>query len=357
MTLIAEVPLVLLVVAIGETPRHYVAVFPVLAVAASIGWVAVAQAAWAGERWGRIGLVAGIIVAAPFAFIAARRVLPVVRTLPVPFLVAAVVILVGLVVLGWLLRRGGSSRAWVAPVLALVLLVGAGSLAGAVAARSTPSDAAKQQAADTAAAWIEANVPPGTTVAVTARLGYETARRIAADHPVVRILARSAVVRADAPMGLRRAGSSEDITDPVVATPALFNGDLLDVFAFEDLQATIADRAPAYWVVHTLGVGEGALPTMLDHAAGATKVAEWSFPSGSEDAQVAIFRLDPGAFQPDAEVLFADPAALDRIIRKLDAAGPGAGVAATALRERIVITPPAADDAGLLARLEALRGR
>ncbi len=243
------------------------------------------------------------------------------------------------------LRRRGGGRAWLPAVLGTALVFGAAGIALATAARPIVGDDAKIAAVDATSAWIRANVPPGTRIALSEFLAYDVGQRVTGDYPVTRIRPGTAVLDPTAPLGLRAVPANRPLADAIAISPSLYNVDQFDERDAASLTKRIQTLRPGYWVHATLGDGTPAMTAALDATPGASVAQRWTYPYGDEQMTVTVYRIDPDVFAPDPARLFIDPGVLDRIIDKLEAAGPGVGETADRLRERVTITPSSPDDA------------
>ncbi len=353
-TLAANLPLVLLVIGIGETPRHYIAVFPVLAVVAAVGWVTVAEHAWRGERWARATAALAVILTVGLALFGARRVWIGVREAPLLFVVLAIIGLAALATVAALGARRAAGRTVIPLVVGTALVCGAVGLAAATAARPTDNDRSKQAAVDDVVAWIDANTEPGEVIALSPLLAYEVGQRVSDEHQVVRLRPRISVIDVERPFGLRPLGP--DPGEPMAISPALRNVDQFEVMGTDELRADLQADGATVWVHATVADGTPALTAALEGSAGMDQLSSWTYPFGSRTMDVRAYRVDLDAFAPDPSVTYVEPIALERMIEAFEAQGGGSAAAAQDLLDRLEITPETPDDAALRARLQAIAG-
>jgi len=359
---IAGVPLILLVLAIGETPRHYLANIAVLVALAAAGWMHGLERARVDRRWG-FAMAVALAVAVLVPLGASRNAIRVA-------IVAAVA--VGFVA-AWILARATRRRptdavddsaidearersrrtgrgVGLATLLAAALIV----FVTAAAVKRLDEDRAREQAVDTVSTWINATVAPGDTVALSPLLAYELALEIRDEHPPLRIRPGVAIVDAEAPLGLRWYGTRL-VETPLAIDTALRNVDQLDVYGAELLEPLLDEARPAVWIDAAF-VAPDREPTsttaMFAAAAGMTPQQEWRFPLDDEELLVTAWAIDPDALAFDESTIYADARTVEALVRLFRADGGGA--AAGILADRIQIAPPNAAGAALLDELRAL---
>ena len=302
---ICGAPLVLMVAAVGEPPRNYIAQIGTAVAFASVGW------AWA----------AGAVVDA-------------------------------------VARRRGRTFGHRAVVVVAVIAVVAGSLAFAGRAWATRggSGGTSTQAIQTTVDWIRENVPPGTPIAFGSYLSYEMAYQLVSDYPTYQVRHRIATVDPSLPLGFRRA-SEEPSDDWVAADTAPRNVNEYQAFRASWIEDLMRRWNIGYWV-YTTGVSTSApsiLPQLTpDH--GFEQVAGWTFGEGGQERNVAIFKVDPSKVALDREHLYLSADALHRLVNKLETEPEAARPAAASLAQRVVVTDPDATSEADLERLRALAG-
>jgi hypothetical protein len=302
---ICGAPLVLMVAAVGEPPRNYIAQVGIAVALASAGWT------WAA---------------------------------------AALVDVVG--------RRSGRTLGHRAIAVIAVIAVVAGSIAFGARAWATRvgSGGASGAAIETTADWIRTNVPPGTPIAFGSFLSYEMAYQLVADYPTYQVRHRIATVDPSFPMGFRRA-SEDPADDWVAADIAPRNVNEYQAFRASWIEELMRRWNIGYWV-YTTGVSTSAasiLPQLTpDH--GFEPVAAWTFGEGTNERQVAIFKVDPDRVALDRNHLYLSPQALHRLVAELESAPDAARPAAQTLATRVVVIEPTDASDADLARLRALAG-
>ncbi len=206
LAIVCGIPLVLLVIGVGETPRHYLTELILLLVLGTVGWVAGLDALL-GRR-DRVIAGSAILLAvagsAIVGFTALTR-LPI-RTLGLGAVAAIVVIVIATIVGRRLATRGRLLTT--GPVVALVVAVVLVGLAvDARAARlATGRSASERAAAAEINAWIRANAPPGSTVAIGPDLGMAIAIDLPAGFRAAGLHHYLAVADPAAALGLRNRG-------------------------------------------------------------------------------------------------------------------------------------------------------
>jgi len=344
-------PLVLLVIAVGEPPRNYLANLAIVTVLAAAGWV------WTVERMLRtkrpLLLVAGAaILGAAGGYVLAS--LGNVGPTRLGLAGAAVGAMVAIIVIV-LDRRGRSVDGLVVPAIAIAVLVGGvGILAVHGANTLHPAGGeARAEAVATEVAWIRQNVPPGTTIAYGSFLGYETAYRIADDYRSVVIRARISVSDAAAPDALR--WNAEPPADDWIAVDAApRNVDQFAAYRATWLETSFKRTGATYWVYTTgIDTSSPSIEPALTTATGFEKVADFSFPvAGTAPLHTSIYRVDPSTVGFDVSRLVIAPDALERLVGLLATDGAAGKAAAGRLVPQVDVQPtgPEAD-----AAMQALR--
>ena len=308
---IAGLPLVLLVIGVGEPPRNYIAQIGLMGALAASGWL------WAAET-----VVARLSAAAGAAPGRAR---------------AAVV---AVAVIGALV--GGSG------ILALHVRANATSQAGI----------ARGEAVRSAIDWVKANVAPGSTIAFGSFLSYEMSYDLTATYRTFQVRHRIATINAAAPLGLFRAKDMPG-DDWIAVDTAPRNVREFQAFRATWLTAALTGRHVGYWIYAT-GVPTSA-PTILaqltpDH--GFERVAGWSYPVADEPPiEVAIFKLDLPHLSFDTGALYAAPDALERMVTLLGEQPEKGSAIARRLAEIVRVVPEGPAAAAARAHLDTLAGR
>ena len=298
---IVGLPFILLVISVGEGPRHYIAQLAFLAALGAIGWTR--AIAWAAGR-----LVIGARATA------ARGVM---------------VVLVGISVV---------------------------AMASFMPRSATAKDLARASVVATTTAWIREHVPPGTPVVFGNGLAMETGLQLAGDYRLFAIQ-RDVGVRLDAaaPLGLRASDGTRSGDWVALWTESR---DATSLFGYRagSFMSFFRQTGPAV-LVETDDVSANAPSPeleMLSRAQGLQLLATWSWPSGAVTTETVVYRVDPStlAFGPD--VVITTPA-LSWMVQRMEHSPAAYRHAASALLDRVQATGPSAS--GLLVRLGAVGGR
>jgi hypothetical protein len=295
-------PLVLLVAAIGETPRHYVVEVVVGVALGAAGW------AWA--------------------------ILAVARRLA-----------------GWSFRRWSTV---VAGVLVVVFVAATGTLAVHARAAYLERDRLEEAAAASARAWLRSNARPGDTVAFGPYLGYEIALDLPVGVRAIGIRPQLLTIDPTAPLGLRSGPNRP--ADVVSLDVAPGKAIQFDAYSASQLEHAIAASSADY-IVYPISESNSAAGVLdaLTPAAGAELVGSWKQVGSGDTIDVLIYRVGPNGLHPDASRMVATPEALDRLTTHLETQPTVAQPAAGALLDRLVTGDPALDP--IVARLARLAGR
>jgi hypothetical protein len=309
--LVLSIPLVLVVVAVGDPPRHYIAQLAIFVALGAIGWECILTAC-------------------------AARLRSVDRT-----------------------RTAG---ALLLPVV-LVLTIAASGLLVVRAARhdlrpsTNRSDRALAAAIADVGDWLGANLRPGDKVVVGSILNYEIATRLGRGTPI-RIVRQDQNVqpRHDGPLGLTH--GNDPPTDDWVALkmdphhPNSFYG-----YRRAIIEERLAQVDGDVWIEGGI-VPRGTTPPIvaaLSSAAGLERVGDWTIPfDGRRDLRLAAFRRGDGPLAWTTDELYLSGATLERLVRSLEAHPGDSAAAARALADRAVVVDGARPD--LIARLVALGG-
>ncbi|HEV7810532.1 MAG TPA: hypothetical protein VGO64_08030 [Candidatus Limnocylindrales bacterium] len=343
LTLLCSAPLVLLVIAVGEPPRNYLAQIGLLAVLSGAGWMRVAEAVLNRLRPVRDGLVteAGDISPETIA----------VPTTPGEGLARS-------------LDRSRDARL-LHPALAalgIAVLAGSAGLAGlhALATRSVASSTTRASAVDAATAWIQANVPRGTRIGFGSFLGYETAVNLAGQYPMTQIHQALAVVDPSAALGLA-AGGQRGISDWVAMDVSRREHEFY-VFRASTFQNAVRRDRIAYYVYLT-GPNTSVPPLLgvLTAVHGFAPVAEQEFASRTAagvatTTGVHIYRVEPTRVDLAGSAFYATPEALDRLVRLLAADRQTTPATAEALIAHATTWPDPAAAGPILDRLRGAAG-
>ncbi len=363
LALLCSLPLILLVIGVGDVPRHYVAQMVLLLVIGSTGWLALVEAAVRRPTPARIVALAVSVIAAGvlLAPLARGRVTAVVAVAAVAVVILAVAILVGrrrldrAATARWF-RTGGAA-------VLVVIVAGLGAtgwlLASTVAGRAPSSlDAAKAAAVAAIVGWVDTELPAGSTVAFGSSLSMETAVQLHGDHPAASIRESvDVVVDPHAPLGVTR--SKQPPTDDWIALAASpRSAQTMVGYQAGPLLNELRRTKAAAWVhVEEAGVGDAlVVDGALTPEQGFERAASWSWPTDSGALDVTIYRVDHAALGFDRTVWASEPA-LQRLVTQLEAnGGRDARAAAAALLERLKVHPDDPGAPALLERLRALAG-
>lgn len=305
---ICAAPLVLLVVAVGEPPRNYLAQIAIAVAIAAVGIV------WAVER---------------LATFVARS------------------------------RRAGPEQVRslaITTTLIVSLVLAVGTLALHVR-RTHPNASGRAVAVSTVSQWLLDNVPSGAKVAFPSFLGYEMALGLRGHTDNVLVRARIAIADPDAPEGLIRVGE-DGTADWIAVDTAPRNVNEYQAFRADWLVHQLGENGVEYWVYSTgISTAAGSIIPALASATGIEQVAHWTFPvPGADPIDSYVFRIDPARVSFDTGRLYMSPEALDRLVTRLELeATPPTEVART-LVGRVVLTATSPLGDAALTRLRTLAG-
>ncbi len=352
--MICGIPLVLLVVGVGETPRHYIAELALVILTGTIGWYHGLLRLRERDRVA-IALFAVLVVLAAviIGVSSLQRVTP-------RLIVAGVVGAVGLVVvfgvgLTWLQRHG---RQAATGLLVAVVIFALGMGVTGVRAVRLPGQANANEikaSADTVA-WIEANVPQGGTVAVGSYLSMETSIDLPVDVHAIQVRHYLAIDDPTAPLGLRSAAGTPG--DYVAIDVAPIKANQFNVFSASQMVRLLRDSKALYYIYPiTEARSSKMVLNLLTPENGFTEIGPpRSYTGPTDTIDVHTYRVDQERLSIPADRIFVAPDALERLTDRLEADAAHGATAAGNLVDRIV--PPAdGSEMALLARLKALAGR
>lgn len=350
---VCGIPLILLVVGIGETPRHYVAELALIILTGTIGWSHGLVRLRERDPL-TVGLVVALVILALLIVgsSAAGRLTP---TLVAGGIGGAIAALVAFAVgLRWLRSHG--RLALVGMLVAAVLFVfGLGTVGVRAVRMPHTADANEARATADTIAWLKATVPPGETVAFGQYLSMETSIDLPAGYRAIQVRQYLAVDDPTAPLGLRSAGGTP--TDYVAVDVAPLKANQFDVFSASRLLSQLRSAGARYYVVpvsHRLT--SAAVLGVLTPANGFTELPVRTYRGPDDTIDVHTYRVDLGALDIPADRMVISPAALERLVDRLERSPAAAAAPARNLVDRIV--PPAdGSETALLARLAALAGR
>ena len=352
---ICGLPLVILVIGVGEAPRNYVAQLAIGAGIAAAGWLWLFEAAM--RRWPSltilaVGAIFGPILGAVVADVFGVRIrVGLIGGLAVGLIAAGAVAAA--------LRAGRLGARSDPPMreraVAALLTV---SLVSASAVLMTSTDfrrtvATREEAVDTVVAWVRDNAEPGSTIAFGSYLGFEMGLPLRDEFTLRQVRHVLAVADLDAPDGVTMFGRTEtddwvsiDIAPKNVNEFQAFSANMF----IEQLRGSGAD----YWV-YTTGTSTAA-PTIIpaiEGAPGFEEVAHWTFerPRGAP-IESYVFRLDPDELALDDARIHVAPEALERIVNLVER--EGAAELAGRLVPQIQPEPTTAATDALMDRLRSI---
>jgi hypothetical protein len=376
----------MLVVAVGEPPRNYLAQIAILVVLSSIGWLH-ALGWFLARRGSRVLVLVPVALGAVVVGFGARL------TGTIPTVVGAAIGAVvgilagaswaGIEIGGRRLpgsaaptsgeatpdretpARGTTSPRWstfLGVVVIATFAVASVSLTGhALATRESVSGAVRAAAVARAASWIEAHVPPGSRIGFGSFLGYETAVDLAGRYSMVQIHQSLAVVDPGSPLGLAAYGALP--VDDWIAIDVSRREREFYAFRASTFGAAVIKTKIAYYVY--LSGPNTSVPALLgaltaDH--GFRLVDQASFATVStagvrSTTEIHVFAVDPARVNLADSSLFATPLALDRLVGLLVGDATTLPATATALADRATTWPDASAATPILDRLRTLSAR
>jgi hypothetical protein len=363
---ICGLPLVLLVIAVGEPPRNYLSEIAILAALAGVGTV------WVADRL--LGLTRpiasvplGALIGAALAIVGRELLTLVLRTKEPP--PAALFVGAGAVVgalVGWLpisaarahgdrgahIREGAAAAAFAAALLTSTVLLGVHALAQ----RADSTDPARSAAVASVTGWLREHVPPNETIAFGSFLGYDMALGVQDRNRTVQVRHRLSVVSAAAPEGVAYPGETP-AADWIAVDIAPRNASQLQAYRSAWLKRQLPASDVAIWV-YAVGIDTAApaiIPALTpDHGFELLQHATFPVGGSSPPVETYVFAVHPERIAFDTTRMFISAEALHRLTLAI-AAHPVAGrPAATALVARAVVTPPDPAADADLARLRTI---
>ena len=302
---ICGLPLVILVIGVGEGPRHYLAQMALGAGLAAAGWLWLLEAVIRRVRASR--------------------------------------------------SDAGRTDRWIERAIAGVLVVSlAGAGAGlAITDRLHRPVLTRDEDVATVAPWVRDHVPHGSTIAFGSYLGYEMALPLRADFTPRQVRHQTVIGDVDAPDGVTVFGKPM-LDDWISIDIAPKNVNEFQAFSAGTLIAQLKKTGAQYWI-YTTGTTTSA-PTIipaLEDAAGFEQIAHWSFarPRG-EPLETYVYRLDPEHLAFDTSRVHIAPDALERMVALVEA--KGATALAARLAPQLVADPRSDATDALLERLRVL---
>jgi 4-amino-4-deoxy-L-arabinose transferase-like glycosyltransferase len=331
---ICGIPLVLLVQAVGETPRHYFAEVGLLILVGASGWYHGLLRLRERDRPAIVLLIV-LAVAALIPTIGANLVRLSALRLTVAAIGALVAIGATVVGLRWLHHRG--RLAVVGTVIAAVLFVGAVGTGGVRAIRLRGViDANQTTATAGTVSWIAGHVQPGETIALGPYLSMETSIDLPAG--VRAILLRHYLAAADpaAPLGLRSAGGPDDDVIAIDLAPGKANQ--FNVYSANQLRTAILSNHVSYYIYPiTRARSSKSILKSLVPENGFELIDTQTYRGRTDTIDVFTFRVDPAKVTAPTAI-YVTPDALARLVDRLTRDPAEGAAAAKTLAERIV--PP-----------------
>jgi 4-amino-4-deoxy-L-arabinose transferase-like glycosyltransferase len=351
--MLCGIPLVLLVVGVGETPRHYIAELALVILTGTIGWyhgvLRLQERDRATAALFTLLVVAGVAI---LALSTLQRITPRVMTAGVVALVVLTICAITTVV--WLRRRDRLSALGVV-VLAAVFVLAIGTVGVRAIRLPGTRDANEIRATADTIAWLRANVPNGGTVAFGPYLSMETSIDIPAGYKAIQVRHYLAIDDPTAPLGLRSAAGTA--TDYVAVDTAPIKANQFNVYSASRITQRMKDGNALYYVYPiTRQRSSKMVLNVLTPENGFTEVDTRTYVGPSDTIDVHTYKVDLARLNIPTDRIYVAPDALDRLVTSLEANPQAAATAAGNLIDRIVPPADGSEDA-LLARLKALAGR
>jgi len=366
----AGFPWVLLVAVLGEPPRNDIALIAMLAVAGAAGWLEVPRVLASRPRlMTMVGAAVGASVAVVADLQLAHHGVLTGVTRHTSGIVASAVLGAtaggaGASVWGrgWLLGRlgGAPDRAAQPLLLRGVAVAVVAVMAVGVVGVATPKLAAAAAVSNTSglaaevAAWVDQNIPAGSTIMFGSVLANETALRLSGSYQLRSLQAKIGVTDPAAPLGITVRGVK---APDVVALDRHPRQDGFLGFTAADVSSSLRSRQPVAWVYVTgLDTATPSMVPWLETVPGITLATTIQSPAGVGLPLVAhIFRIDMASLAVPSDRTFASAGAVNALLDGLSS-NPAGPAIARALLARLSMseTGPAADAA--MARLRAASG-
>jgi 4-amino-4-deoxy-L-arabinose transferase-like glycosyltransferase len=352
---ICGLPLIVLVIGVGEAPRNYLAQLAIAAGIAGAGWL------WLFETVLRrspatavvgvgaaLGSVVGLVVG---EFVGVRIRIGAIAGL------AAGLVLGGLVAVAMRAGRIGPGRGGIPRERALAGLMAGGLISASALLAYTidlhPPATTRDQAVDTVTAWAIENVEPGSTIAFGSYLGYEMGLPLRNHYTVRQVRHVLAVGDVAAPDGVTVFGKPH-VDDWVSIDIAPKNVNEFQAFSAGLFLAQLRKSEADYWA-YTTGTttAAGTIIPALEGATGFEQVAHWTFPRvRGEPIDTYVYRLDLDRLALDTERIRMAPDALERMVDMIET--NGATELARRLAPQVEAAPATAASDALLERLRGL---
>jgi 4-amino-4-deoxy-L-arabinose transferase-like glycosyltransferase len=352
--MICGIPLVLLVVGVGETPRHYIAELALLILTGTVGWYHGLLGLRERERATALLFAVLVVLAAAIVALASlQRITPGVIGIGIAGAVGvAVAFSVGVL---WLRRRGRLAAVGVL-LTAAVFVVGVGTTGVRAVRLPAQAIANEIQATADTIAWLKATVPPGATVAFGPYLSMETSIDIPAGYRAIQVRHYLAIGDPTAPLGLRSGRGTA--TDYVAIDVAPIKANQFNVYAASQIVRLLKAGGASYYVYPiSRERSSKSVLEVLTPDNGFTEIGPPRTYVGETDTiDVHTYRVDLGRLAIPSDRIHIAADALERLVERLEAEPAAGATAAANLVDRIVPPGDGSEDA-LLARLKALAGR
>jgi hypothetical protein len=352
--LLCGLPLVVLVINIGELPRHYVAQLALLTVLGAAGWFTILERANAAPAAVRAVALAGVL-AATLAVTPPNELSLWSRGRFGPEIVAALILVAAALYAIYRRRTAGSESdlRLAASVVIVAVLVGASGTALRTI-RPSAIDTSKTTVVGTISDWIRANVPKGSTIAFAAFLAFETADTLQGSYQIRQIREfQNLYFDPGAPLGLGQPGNPGADDWIAIGTSPRMNGRYYGYRA-TTLQRDLTKSGPLFWTVSS--PRDTSLPILeaLEGTPGIKLRMQWSWPYQGDTLDTLVFEIDPDQLHLDATRLHITQSALEDLTARLAGAGAAGQAPAARLVGRVQVVPDDAAGQALIDRLRAL---
>lgn len=351
---ICGIPLVLLVVGVGETPRHYIAELALIVLVGTVGWYhGFLRLAERDRPTATMAVAIGALAIAIVGLSAVQRLSPPVIAGGIAGAAVALVVLA--VGLRWLRRRGRAALVGVL-VASVLFVLGLGTVGVRAIRLPAQGDANEARATADTIAWIRSTVPPGGTVAFGPYLSMETSIDIPAGYRAIQVRHFLAIADPGARLGLRGAKGTPD--DFVAVDVAPIKANQFNVYAASQMLKLLRNGHALYYVYPISHLSSArSILAVLTPENGFTEIGPPRTYVGPTDTiDVHTYRVDLATLDIPTDRLFIARDALERLVDRLEREPATGAVAAGNLVDRIV-APADGSEADLLARLKALAGR
>ena len=253
-------------------------------------------------------------------------------------------------------RRPAIAKYGVVAVLAVAVVGGTLVIGGRAYLTRSGGGGLSVKSVTTVDTWVRANVPTGTSVAFGSFLGYEMAYGLVGDYELHLVRHKNVIVDPAEPEGFKRVGEPSS-SDWVGADTAPRNINEYQAFRAAWVESQIKKWNVQYWV-YTTGLNTSApsiLPQLTpDH--GFTLVASWDFSTSARSNHIHIFKVDPANVKLDTSKLYVSTDALVRLTAKLAQTPAQSQAAAAALVKVLVVYDPSPEADAAMAQLKMLAG-